>query len=203
MRRGVKELMQKFLLDTNAFFEMLSFLAGKSIRSDNYDFKDIQNGECYISKITELEILSVIGKYGRGEASQWQICTRQISENGVKCGHRYFHKGQKPWNKKLCRDMQKLVKELINGNSPILKVNVLEIDETIINRAEGFMMHASKHKFGSQDALIVATSIIHSSEEDPMIVVTSDRALRAAMAEEGVEFIVPGYREKILSSAYY
>ena len=189
--------MKKYLLDTNAFFEMLSFLNGKNIRSDGYDFKDIQNGECYISKITELEILSVIGKYGRGESSQWQKCTRHIREDGTKCNNRYLHKGQKPWNKKLCRDMQKLVKEMINGSSPILKLIVLDVNEAIINRAEGFMMHASRHKFGSQDALIVATSIIHSSKEEPLIVVTSDRALRAAMIEEGVGFIVPGYHGSI------
>ena len=53
-------------------------------------------------------------------------------------------------------------------------------------------MHAVKHKFGSQDALIAATAIIHSTEIDPLFVVTSDRALRAAMKEEGMDFIVPG-----------
>lgn len=187
--------MKKYLLDTNAFFEMLSFLAGKNIRSDGYDFEEIQNSECYISKITELEILSVIGKYGRGEPAQWQKCARQIHEDGTRCNYSYFHKGQRPWNKKLCRDMQKLVKEMINGSSPVLKLKVLDVSEEIFNRAEGFMTHAFKHKFGSQDALIVATSIVHSSNEAPLVVVTSDRALRAAMIEEGVGFIVPGYHE--------
>ena len=57
------------------------------------------------------------------------------------------------------------------------------MDEGVISRAEGFMMHA---------ALLAATCIIHSSDEMPMMVVTSDRALRAAMAEEGVRFLVPG-----------
>lgn len=190
--------MEKFLLDTNAFFEMLSFVAGKNVRSDGYDFSSIRNGECYISKITELEILSVIGKYGRGEAPQWQKCSRQISEEGAKCGHNYFHKGQRPWNKKLCRDMQKLVKEMVNGNSPILKLNVLEVSDAVINRAEGFMMYAAKYKFGSQDALIAATSIINSSDEMPMVVVTSDKALRAAMAEEGVHFLVPGFGNRAM-----
>lgn len=66
------------------------------------------------------------------------------------------------------------------------------MDEGVISRAEGFMMHAAKYKFGSQDALLAATCIIHSSDEMPMMVVTSDRALRAAMAEEGVRFLVPG-----------
>ena len=88
--------------------------------------------------------------------------------------------------------MRKLVKEMINGSSIILKVNVLEINEAIINCAESFMMHAIRYKFGSQDALIAATSIIYSSDEMPMVVVTSDKSLRAAMKVEGVGFIVPG-----------
>lgn len=184
--------MKRYLLDTNAFFEMLSFLAGKSVREDEYDFEDIRQGECYISKITELEILSVIGKYGRGEPSQWQSCNRQVAHDGTKCMRQYFHKGMKPWNKRLCMAMRKLVKEIIEGSSSVIKIHVLDINEDIINRAEGFMMHAIKHKFGSQDALIAATAIMYSAEADPLLVVTSDRALRAAMEAEGMKFKVPG-----------
>lgn len=79
--------MKQYLLDTNAFFEILSFLAGKSIRRDGYDFADIRKEKCYVSKITELEILSVIGKYGRGMQDQWQACNRQIDMQGTKCTH--------------------------------------------------------------------------------------------------------------------
>lgn len=75
--------MKRYLLDTNAFFEMLSFLAGRNVRADAYNFEEIKQGECYISKITELEILSVIGKYGRGEPSKWQNCDRQIAEDDL------------------------------------------------------------------------------------------------------------------------
>lgn len=184
--------MDKFLLDTNAFFEMLSYLVGKNVRSDGYDFEDVKNGECYISKITELEIISVVGKYGRGEPEQWQKCARIIAQDGTKCNHHYFHKGQRPWNKKLCRDVLKLVKEILRGCNPMLKVTVLELNEKIINRAEIFMMYSSRYKFGSQDALIAATALVHSEEGNDLQVVTSDRALRAAMKEEGMTFVVPG-----------
>ena len=81
---------------------------------------------------------------------------------------------------------------MINGTSPIIKIHVLEVSGDVIDRAKGFMMHASKHKFGSQDALIAATAIIYSTKDSPMFVVTSDKALRHAMREEGMEFIVPG-----------
>ncbi|MEY8423083.1 hypothetical protein AALB52_10120 [Lachnospiraceae bacterium 38-14] len=184
--------MKRYLLDTNAFFEMLSNIAGKNVREDEYDFANIRKGECYISKITELEIISVIGKYGRGEPSQWQKCGRQISKEGIKCEQKYYYKGIKPWSKKLCTAVNKLVKEMINGTSPIIKIHVLEVSGDVIDRAKGFMMHASKHKFGSQDALIAATAIIYSTKDSPMFVVTSDKALRHAMREEGMEFIVPG-----------
>ena len=148
--------MERYLLDTNAFFEMFSFLAGRNVRTDAYNFQDIRQGECYISKITELEILSVIGKYGRGEPSQWQNCDRQIADDGAKCTHRYFHKGNKPWNNRLCADLRKLMKEMIAGTSSIITLHVLDINEDII------------------------------------YVVTSDRALRVAMKEEGIDFIVTG-----------
>lgn len=188
--------MKKYLLDTNAFFELLSYLSGRNVRNDEYDFSDIRQGECYISKITELEILSVIGKYGRGVPSQWQTCDRKISEEGEKCGKRYFFEGIRPWNRRRCAAIKKLVKEMTEGQSSILRVGVLEINEDIINRAESFMMHAVRYKFGSQDALIASTAIICSTEESPMYVVTSDRALRAAMKAEGIGFIVPGQCEK-------
>lgn len=184
--------MKKFLLDTNAFFEMLSYLAGKNVRSDGYDFADILDGECFISKITELEVMSVIGKYARGDAPQWQRCFRQIGEDGAQCGHSYFHPGRRPWNKNLCKDMYKMVKEMTDGRNPLLHVRVLALSEAVLDRAELFLMHASKYKFGSQDALIAATSIVYSRQEGSIAVVTSDKGLRAAMKEEGICFVTPG-----------
>lgn len=184
--------MDKYLLDTNAFFEMLSFLAGKNVRRDGYDYEDIKKGECYISKLTELEIISVIGKYRRGEPAQWQKCDRMISLDETRCNHNYYNKGKKPWNNRLCRDLHKLVKEILQGKSSVFKVNVLELDEEIINRAEVFMMYSSKFNFGSQDALIAATALVNSEDGNVLQVVTSDRGLRAAMKEEGMAFVVPG-----------
>lgn len=48
---------------------------------------------------------------------------------------------------------------------------------------------------GSQDALIASTAIIYSTEKNPIYVVTSDKALQAAMKAEGIGFIVPGQFE--------
>ncbi len=186
-------MMEKYLLDTNAFFELLSFLVGKSVRKDEYDFETIRKGECYISKISELEIISVVGKYSRGEPSQWQTCKRTIDEEGNICGNKYYNHGKRPWNKKLSRALLKLVKEVINGESPVFTVKVLDVNERVLERAETFMMYSSRYKFGSQDALIAATAIINSDVyNQEMILVTSDRSLRAAMKEDGIKYIVPG-----------
>lgn len=104
--------MKRYLLDTNAFFELISYLAGKNIRRDEYKYEDIVKGKCYISKITELEIISVIGKYGRGEPAQWQKCNRLLLEDGTqKCNHDYFYKGQKPGRRKCAEICSNLLRK--------------------------------------------------------------------------------------------
>lgn len=113
--------MKQYLLDTNAFFEMLSFLAGKGVRKDEYDFEDIRRGKCYISKITELEILSVIGKYGRGEQEQWQKCSRQIDQDGNKCTHRYYQKRYETLEQTSMHGYEKIGKRNDRGDKSYLK----------------------------------------------------------------------------------
>ena len=186
--------MKEYLLYKNAFFEILSFLVGKNVRRDEYDFNEIKEGRCYISKITEVEIISVIGKYARGEQEEWQRCDRIIAEDGTRCDKQYFHKGRKGWNKRLCKDMLKLVKEILDGSSTILKVEVLDLNEEVVHYAKEFIMYAFKHKFGSQDAFIAATAIAYSTEERSLQVVTSDKGLCAAMKKKGIPFVVPGNR---------
>lgn len=49
-------------------FEILSFLAGKNVRRDEYDFSSIRNGECYISKAkkeTDMDLTSYSKRYDR------------------------------------------------------------------------------------------------------------------------------------------
>lgn len=63
----------------------------------------------------------------RGEPSQWQNCNRQIAKDGTKYTRQYFHKGIKSWNKRLCTAVRKLMKEMLEGTSPVLKIHVLEL----------------------------------------------------------------------------
>ncbi len=183
--------MQRYLLDTNAFFELLSTIAGKPVRKDGYDFTDIVSGEFYISSITLVEIISVIGKYSRGEVRQWQKCNRIISDNETVCQHSYLSLGRKPWNTKFVSALFKLIKEIVNGDSPFLKVKVLPFDETVLKKSEQFILKSLKYKFGSHDAVIAATAIINSDELN-MCVVTSDKGLKAAMREENMLIYTPG-----------
>lgn len=71
-----------YLLDTNAFFEILCEIAEIEIPGMKGFLKIIDGEKCYISRVTLIEIISVIGKYGRGETREWQICNKITGENG-------------------------------------------------------------------------------------------------------------------------
>lgn len=71
--------MEKYLIDTNVFWEILCEMAGITIHGRKFDIGRIKNGECFISEITKVEIMSVMGKYARGEQAQWQLCNRLTS----------------------------------------------------------------------------------------------------------------------------
>ncbi len=55
--------MEDYLLDTNAYFAILRYVISQE-RNEKYE--RILNGNCCISKLTRIEIISVIGKYARG-----------------------------------------------------------------------------------------------------------------------------------------
>ena len=69
----------KYLLDTNAYFAVLKYLAEKKENRIEKIDKIIRE-ECYISKVTEIEIISVIGQYARGQARQIATCDSVMKE---------------------------------------------------------------------------------------------------------------------------
>lgn len=75
--------MAKYLLDTNAYFAVLKYIVGEN---RNPAMEAIANGDCYISELTQIEIISVIGQYARGKTAQKQVCDRVHGETGEICG---------------------------------------------------------------------------------------------------------------------
>ena len=75
---------QKFLLDTNAYFNFLRALKAEKSGDNQYTdtIKKIKEGNPCISVITKVEIISVLGKYARGKNGGSQKCNCIISEDG-------------------------------------------------------------------------------------------------------------------------
>lgn len=179
--------MKKYLIDTNAFWEILCEIAGIPAKGKRFDIDEIKRGDCYISEITKIEIMSVMGKYARGEQAQWQQCNRIIGEDGTRCVARYYNPGRKKWKNRQTADMRKLVKDILEGNSKVFQVKVLPVTEEVIEEAARFINYAFKYKFASLDAVIAGTVCCYDKEN--FRVVTHDTSLRKALKEDGIHTV--------------
>lgn len=179
--------MEKYLIDTNVFWEILCNAAGVSATGRQFDIDRIKSGECFISELTKIEIMSVMGKYARGDQEGWQLCNRIVKEDGTKCTKRYFKAGHKKWENKRTAAMRKLVRDILNGDSSLFQVGVLHVSKEVIAEAEKFIQYAFKYKFASLDAMIAGTAAAY--DRDHFIVVTHDKSFRRALAEEGIHIM--------------
>lgn len=172
-------MVERYLLDTNAYFAILKYICTEE--EGNITIERILKGKCYISKATQIEIISVIGKYARGSSGGVQICDRVHEGSVEKCGKKYIVKKQKKWSSAKVREWIKLEKEVSSGINSLFNVSILELNEATINEAEKFIQNALIYNFKSMDSIIVGTALANSSEQDKMIVVTADKALKAGM----------------------
>lgn len=170
--------MNKYLLDTNAYFALLKYV-GTDDHNEIID--NILAGECYISKVTQIEIISVIGKYARGANGGTQACNRIHADTVAMCGKQYRIPRQKKWSQAKLRGWLKLEKEVSSGRNCLFNVKVLEINSNVIAEAEHFIQYALIYNFKSMDAVILGTAKANSSNTDIMVVVTADKALKAGM----------------------
>lgn len=170
--------MKKYLLDTNAYFALLKYV---SIEGNNEIIDNILTGECYISKVTQIEIISVIGKYARGAGGGIQVCNRIHGDTGVTCGKQFITPKQKKWSQAKLKEWLKLEKEVSSGSNCLFNVKVLEINSDVIAEAENFIKNALIYNFKSMDAVILGTAKANSSDTETMVVVTADKALKAGM----------------------
>lgn len=150
-----------YILDTNAFFNYIkNIFSNDSDEKTKENMNKIKNGECYISIISTIEIISVLGKYARGG-------------NGA----------EKPMKPKAVKRWIKLINDILNNNSSFLTITILPFDEKTIYAAKNIIQHSMRHNFGSLDSMIAATARIHFSENDirNKYLVTSDKGLKACL----------------------
>jgi len=183
--------MQEYLLDTNAYFKVLCFINGKTKNISNECLKEIKKvltSNCYISQITLIEIISVIGKYARGANAQKDKCNCIVSETGDICENFRFTPSKRKWNSREVNAWIKLTKDIVNGRSSLLKIKVIDLSCDIIIEAEKFIEHSLRYKFGSMDSIIAATVIDSQKKGKNLSVITSDKSLKAGMAITNIPY---------------
>lgn len=178
--------MARYLLDTNAYFAILKHVAGEE---SNAVIEKILSGEYFISKLTQIEIISVIGQYARGKSGQRQLCDRVHEDTGESCGKIFLTEHRRKWSRQKVHDWLKLEREISGGQNDRITIQVLDINENVIENAERFIQNALVHNFRSMDAMILGTARAYSAAEEEMIVVTADKALKAGMRRVGYPFI--------------
>ncbi len=188
-----------YLLDTNAYY--LFFQKDKREELNRLSEK-LRFGEniCFsISEISSLEIHSVLGKYRRGIQCQVQQCKRTIISDGASspCLNTWTTKERAKLNLKTFRGIQKMVSDIESKNG-IIQADVLCLEQKSITIGTKLLIdYADRYNFGSHDALI-AGSVINSrrNKKLDMILVTSDKALKAVMESENIPFYDPMQQSK-------
>lgn len=173
-----------YLLDTNAYF---NFLRYATISGDNNTFKEtieiIRNAECYISQVSLLEIISVLGKYSRGNSGGREKCNCIIDEEGSICPNFKFTTRTPKWPNKKKKAWIKNLEEIKKGTSDILNIHILPLDAITWREAEKIIMLSLEYKFASMDALIAATAKVaqKSRNMQQLKIITSDKSLKTAL----------------------
>ena len=172
---------KSFLLDTNAYFNYLKHTVD-SLTSHTNQVDTIKASANYISTITEIEIISALGKHSRSPADNTHKCDRILADGSI-CTHSYIVSRPKPWKKKVIFKWLELIKQIREGKSTLLKLNVIPFGSDEINEAQSIIQHALVSNFGSLDAIIAATA-----QSNSLTVVTSDKGLKSCLRACGIPY---------------
>ena len=165
-------------MDTNAYFAVLRYVISREI---NENYEKIINGNCCISKLTQIEIVSVIGKYARGAGRSIQICDRVYEGETRPCGKKYVVEKKRKWSQRKLHDWLKMEQDIVNGRNPKIRLTVLDVNDKVIREAQEFIKQALLHSFGSMDAMLLSTAKVYSTNEKKMVIVTADKGFKAGM----------------------
>ena len=179
---------QEFLLDTNAFYNLLKAINPETSERVILDssLDTLKNAKLIVSSITEVEIISVLGKYARGVQGGYSKCNCKISPEGHICQNTRYATPHKKWNTKRIKAWLQFINDIFEGNSSHLTVSIEPFDSTTIAEAKNVIAYALIHNFASMDAMIAATAKLARDNSRDVTVVTSDRGLKACLSKIGV-----------------
>lgn len=178
-------MQQEYLMDTNAFFNLLKAMNPDSGGQDALSeaIKELLSQKLTVSSITKVEIISVLGKYARGNQGGFQKCNCVISQNGQLCQNSRYLKPRKKWNSRTTKAWLQFIDEIFEGRSKLLSVEVEPFNTSTVSEAQNIIMHALTHNFASMDAMIAATAKIARKNDRNITVITSDKGLKACLGK--------------------
>ncbi len=181
---------QEFLLDTNAFYNLLKAMNPETSGQDALVdlVTTLKNAKLIVSSITEVEIISVLGKYARGSDGGVSKCNCRISPEGHICQNNRYTVPRKKWNKKRIKAWLQLIDDIFKGKSQLLTVGIEPFDLTTVAEAKNVIRHSLIHNFASMDAMIAATAKLARDNSRNVTVVTSDKGLKACLAKIDVPY---------------
>lgn len=176
---------KEFLLDTNAFYNLLKAVNPVANKDGTLpaSVAALKSEKLIVSSITEVEIVSVLGKYARGSQGGMAKCNCIISPEGHICHNSRYTEPRKKWSKKRIKAWMLLIDEIFEGTSQLLSVSVEPFDSSTVAEAKTVIKHALVHNFASMDALIAATAKIARNNSRDITVVTSDKGLKACLSK--------------------
>ncbi len=136
----------------------------------------------HISEITSSEIHSVLGKYRRGAQSQTQNC---------KCSNIWITRARKKLELKVYRDLQKMVSD-IEAKKGSIQADVIKLNTCSIEIGTNLLIkYSDSYNFGSHDALIMGSFIDARNKMANLIIVTSDKGMKAVLKDESLPYFDP------------
>lgn len=181
---------QEFLLDTNAFYNLLKVMNPEVKEQESFSdsVAVLKSAKLVVSSITEVEIISVLGKYARGSQGGVSKCNCKISPEGHICQNNRYTESRKKWNKKRIKIWLQFINEIFEGKSQRLSVNIEPFDTSTVEEAKHVIKHALIHNFASMDAMIAATAKLAYDNNRNITVITSDKGLKACLSQIGVPY---------------
>lgn len=181
---------QEFLLDTNAFYNLLKAMnpeiSEQGVLADSV--AAIKHAKLLVSSITEVEIISVLGKYARGSQGGISKCNCQISPEGHICQNSRYTAPRKKWSKKRVKAWLQLISDIFEGKSKLFTVGIEPFDSVTVEEAKNMITHALIHNFASMDAMIAATAKLARDSSRDVTVITSDKGLKACLSKIDVPY---------------
>ena len=179
---------REFLLDTNAFYNLLRAMNPESKECGTLpaSVTALTSEKLIVSSITEVEIVSVLGKYARGSQGGVSKCNCKISPDGHICQNSRYTESRKKWNNKRIKAWMHLIDEIFAGTSQLFSVNIEPFGSTTIKEAKDVIKLALVHNFASMDAMIAATAKLAQKNCRDITVITSDKGLKACLSKIGI-----------------